>query len=169
MKIYDKTIPSNPLIIGTESGEYDKENERVLYKKYITTDGFRNEILLSFQYGNEANGYNYVLYGNADADVNDIDSSSGWTEIDSGVDISSDSLNITSLKQTSTTKSYKILFTPVHINKQEITFNGCGKDHNNFDNIIPASKDTYWYAKVTSKNMLRLQDIVLLNYADEGY
>ena len=170
MKIYDKTIPnnsSNSLIIGTESGEYDEESESVLYKKYITTDGFRNEILLSFQYGNEANGYNYILYGNAD--VNATYSSSGWAEIDSDDDMSSDPLNITSLKQTSTTKSYKILFTPVYINKQDIMFIGCGKDPNNFDNIIPASKDTYWYAKVTSKYILTTQDIVLLNYADEGY
>lgn len=62
-----------------------------------------------------------------------------------------------------------ILFTPVHINKQDIMFIGCGKDPNNFDNIIPASKDTYWYAKVTSKDILTPPDIVLLNYADEGY
>lgn len=62
-----------------------------------------------------------------------------------------------------------ILFTPVHINKQDIMFIGCGKDPDNFDNIIPASKDTYWYAKVTSKDILTPSDIVLLNYADEGY
>ena len=105
MKIYDKTTLDNSLIIGTESDEYKEESEGVLYKNYITTDGFRNEILLSFQYSNEANGYNYTLYGNAD--VNATYSSSGWAEIDSENDISSDPLNITSLKQTSTTKSYR--------------------------------------------------------------
>ena len=96
MKVYDKTTPSDSLIIGTESGEYDEEYASILYKKYMTTDGFRNEIRLSFQYGNEANGYNYILYGNAD--VNATYSSSGWAEIDSDDDISSDPLNITSLK-----------------------------------------------------------------------
>ena len=166
MKIYDKTTPTNPLIIGTESGEYDKEYESILYKNYITTDGFRNIIRLSFQYGNEANGYNYILYGNAD--VNATYSSSGWIELFSENGISLDPLSISSLKQTSA-KSYKILFTPVYINKQDIMFIGCGKDPNNFDNIIPASKDTYWYAKVTSKDILTPPDIVLLNYADEGY
>lgn len=62
-----------------------------------------------------------------------------------------------------------ILFTPVHINKQDMMFIGCGEDPDNLNNIIPASKDTYWYAKVTSKDMLAEQDVVLLNYADEGY
>lgn len=98
MKIYDKTIPSNStnsLIIGTESGEYDKKTEGVLYKKYMTTDGFRNEIRLSFQYGNEANGYNYILYENAD--VNATYSSSGWNEIFSEDDKSLDPLSISSL------------------------------------------------------------------------
>ena len=114
----------------------------------------------------KANGYNYILYGNAD--VNATYSSSGWIELFSENGISLDPLSISSLKQTSA-KSYKILFTPVYINKQDIMFIGCGKDPNNFDNIIPASKDTYWYAKVTSKYILTTQDIVLLNYADEGY
>ena len=106
------------------------------------------------------------MYGNSD--VNATYSSSGWIELFSENGISLDPLSISSLKQTSA-KSYKILFTPVNINKQDIMFIGCGKDPDNFDNIIPASKDTYWYAKVTSKYILTAQDIVLLNYADEGY
>ena len=167
MKIYDKTTPTNSLIIGTESGEYDEEYASVLYKKYMTTDSFRNEIRLGFQYGNEANGYNYILYVN-DV-VNATYSSSGWVEISSEDGTSSDPLSIASLTQTNKAKSYMILFTPVHINKQDIMFIGCGKDPDNLDNIIPASKDTYWYAKVTSKDILTPPDIVLLNYADEGY
>lgn len=95
MKIYDKTTPTNSLIIGTESGEYDEEYASVLYKKYMTTDGFRNEIRLGFQYGNEANGYNYILYENAD--VNATYSSSGWNEIFSEDGISLDPLSISSL------------------------------------------------------------------------
>lgn len=167
MKIYDKTTPSNSLIIGTESGEYDEEYASIFYKKYITTDGFRNEILLSFQYDNKANGYNYILYGNAE--VNATYSSSGWIELHSEDYISLDPLNITSLTQTSATKSYMILFTPVHIKMRNIMFIGCGEDPDNFDNIIPASMDTYWYAKVISEYRLTSQDIVLIDYADEGY
>ena len=108
MKIYDKTTPSNSLIIGTESGDYDEEHASIFYKKYITTDGFRNEILLSFQYDNEANGYNYILYGNAE--VNATYSSSGWIELRSEDGISLDPLTITSFTQISATKSYIILF-----------------------------------------------------------
>ena len=61
------------------------------------------------------------------------------------------------------------MFTPVHINTQNTIFEGCGEDPDKLDNKIPASKDTSWYAKVTSKYILTSQDIVLLNYADEGY
>ena len=61
----------------------------------MTTDGFRNEIRLGFQYGNEANGYNYILYENTD--VNATYSSSGWNEIFSEDGISLDPLSISSL------------------------------------------------------------------------